>query len=374
MQKTLMPLIIAISLLPLTACKPNPDMTHPAPAQTDNTAITEATTAKSLTKAVVSASENQLTNELICTRLSQTINKIDNTSKIEDIYALERQLNACLPIANNSEILKWLTDYQAMYARFLSIDHDMDDENFYTIMSLAEQHIEVPSEHLKTTSPRLRYLIKLVESDADVSILYIGEGLYVFHHDLQAMADLFAPYLPSDQAKFVERMAMDNQDIFWNDAAVAVPFAEVIDRAIFWENYIQTYPDSYFIKNAKNLFKMYRYTLFFGSDNTDWIDDLSREFYDPAYEPMIRKLSARPNSILAKDAKTLLKFMAMSDNERKQKYPTDAQNEENSEWAAWAKASEQLNQALPIPSPWGDNDDNNYRDCLSSIICIDYDY
>nr|WP_317199567.1 hypothetical protein [uncultured Psychrobacter sp.] len=369
MQKTLLSMMIVASLLYLNACKPNPDMTHPAPAQTDNTAITEATTAKALTKAVVSASENQLTNELICTRLSQTINKIDNTSKIEDIYALERQLNACLPIANNSEILKWLTDYQAMYARFLSLDHNVVDENFYTIMSLAEQHIEVPSKLLKTTSPRLRYLIKLVESDADVSVLYLGEGEYQFHHDLRAMADIFTPYLPSDQTKFVERMAMDNQQIFWFDAAIAFSFNELIERTLFWEAYTRQYPESYFIDEAKSLFEKYRYLVFFGSENTQWTDDTIREFYDSKDEQTMQEVAEIPNQLLATDAQIFLDFMTLSDSERQQQYPIPPKDNSNDKMNKRALAYAQLAQALSLTSPWHTSN----KSCSAGVICVDND-
>lgn len=378
MQKTPLALMIAASLLFATsACQPPSDM----PKESDNTKDTqtekqpstqplaEAKTPKALTTALVALSEKQLTNQLICTKLSETMKAIDNKSKIEDIHAIQRQLNACLPITDNAEILQWLTDYQALYSRFLENNDYTDDENLYSVVDTIEQGKRVTVEQLKAMRPRRRYLVGLVESNADVSILYVGEGRFVFHHDLKAMAELFAPHLPDDQAKFIRRMAQDNQDIFWNDAAVAVSFKEVIERATFWEDYIQRYPTSYFSQDAKHLFNMYRHVLFFGSDNTHWTDDSFREFSNQRNQQAIEQLAKRSNSILAQDAQVFLDFMALSDSKRRQKYPVPSKDNNGDKIEDWVTARYQLNEALPIPSPW--KDDNN-KDCLSSVICVDY--
>ena len=121
-------------------------------------------------------------------------------------------------------------------------------------------------------------------------------------------------------------------------------------------------------KSAKILLNLYRNTLFFGSDNTDWLVELSREFYEPEHAKLMKKLSQRPNSTLGQDARNLLEFMEMSDSQRQQNYPVDITNKDNSEWAAWSIASEQLDQALSIPSRWDVQYD---RDCLNGISCTD---
>lgn len=372
MQKSLLSMMIAASLLLSSACQPpsnKPETVDTTQVQENaSPALIEAKTPKELTTSIIELSEGKLRDELICNKLSDTIKIIDNKSKMEEIHAVQRQLKACLPTADNDVVLQWLEDYQAMYSRFLGVDDYNDDEAFYAIYDSLEQGKKATVAQLKQVNPRTRYLISLVESKADVSILYIGEGIFVFHHDLQAMADLFAPYLSSDQSEFVERMAEDNQNIFWNDAAVAVSFDEVIDRAIFWENYIQQYPDSYFIKDAQELFDLYRYVIFFGSDNTRWTDDAVTEFIEPNYKQAIQKLAKRSNSLLAQDALSLVEFMAMSEAKRQRSYPVPKVDDEGYEIQDWSKVRHQLQAALPLASPWGDNN----KDCLSSVICIDY--
>ncbi|MEC5209574.1 hypothetical protein RCH20_000626 [Psychrobacter sp. PL15] len=378
MQKTTLALMMGASLLfAMSACQPPADLPETSKTKSKSTQtveqpnaepLIEAKTPKALATALIKLSEKKLTDKLVCTKLSEAMTAIDNKSKIEDIHAIQRQLNACLPMTDNVEILQWLKEYQALYGRFLGSNDDMDDADFYEVVATIEQGQGLSVKQLKTLSPRGRYLIELVANNADVSLLYLGEGIFTFHHNLKAMADLFVPYLPGDQAKFIQRMAKDNQGIFWNDAAVAVSFSEVIARANFWEDYIRRYPKSYFIQDAKDLFSLYRYVLFYGSDNTRWTDDAVHEFLDPKYTQAMTQLSKRSNSTLAQDAQSFLDFIALSDRERKKKYPVPSKDDKGNKRDGWAMPRYQLMAALPIPSPWEDNN----RDCLSSVICVSY--
>ena len=380
MQKTALTLMIAASLLfTMSACQPQSDRLEaatgsdksPPSTQTvkksDTSAISEAATPKALTKALVTMSRKRLTDELICTKLSSAMSDIDDKSKFEDIYAIQRQLEACLPITDNDQILQWLVDYQALYGRFLEINNNTNEQSFYTLMSMLEQGEKPSLELLKAINPRLLYLVGLVESKADVSVLYLGEGDYIFHHDLKAMADLFTPYLPQDQSSFIQRLAKDNQGIFWNDAGVAISFDEVIERAIFWEDYIQRYPTGYAIDDAKSLLAIYRYVLFFGSENTQWTDDKLREFYNSADEQAMQKLAKRPSSNLAQDAQNLLDFMALSNSKRHKKYPTPSKNNSGYKMGKRAMTYSQLTAALQIPSPW----QADHKNCFNGVICVD---
>ena len=302
-----------------------------------------------------------------CLELSKSMQKVDETSKIDAIYNIQKVLETCLPTANNAEVLRLLADYQAMYGRFLTLNHNMEDDNFYTVMSMADEGKKVPAPLLKTLNPRLKYLIGLVEDGADVRVIYLGEGYYAFTHDLQAMADIFTPYLRQDQKAFIDRLAMDNQDILWNDGGIAISFAELMQRAVFWEDYIARYPRGYAYQDAKQLSQTYRYLLFFGSNNTQWTDDTIHEFIAPEYRPLMLKLARRPNSVLARDAQTLLDFMALSDSQRQERYPTPDLNENGDEIDEWAIPRYQLAKALLIESPWqADN-----KNCFAGIVCVE---
>ncbi len=371
-QFSWMTLGLATSLLfGVTACQPQaanspePKPNEVKPAQQTNQQATIAPKSAIVSTPSVDAKT--------CLTLSKSMQKIDDTSKIEDIYSIQKILETCLPTTNNAEVLNLLKDYQAMYDRFLSPNDNQDisyqnDEQFYNVMTKLDEGKKVPKEQLATLAPRLRYLVELVESDADIEVIYLGEGYYEFNHNLQAMADIFTPYLRKDQSELIQRLAKDNQGIFWFDAGIAISFTEIIERALFWEDYTQRYPNGYAIADAKNLFAIYRYVLFFGSENTQWTDDNSREFYNAEDAKAIRQLAKRSNSVLGQDARHLLEFMTISDDEREQTYPVPETDSNGNEIQDREKNQYQLEQALSIPSPW--QEDN--RECFSSIICLDY--
>lgn len=208
MQKPILTFTLAASLLlSLSACQPKSDQEQVAkPAQTDQEQ-------KPVIKPKTPITESAL-DAKTCLTLNKTMQDIDHSSKIEAIYAIQKQLKACLPTASNTEVIDLLKSYQTMYRRFLGVNDYLDDAVLFEVAETLEQGNKVSSEHLKSMSLRNQYLIQLIEQGADVSLLHIGEGLFIFHHDLTVMANLFTPYLPKAQATFIQRMAKDNQDIF----------------------------------------------------------------------------------------------------------------------------------------------------------------
>ena len=366
MQKILLSLTTIMSLLVvLSGCQPKVE----TPAELNDTQKVEQNNQKTLS--VEQPKPAMVTEPAIdaktCLALSKSMQKMDETSKIEAIYAIQKLIKNCLPTASNAEVLSLLKDYQAMYRRFLTTNETIEDDNFYTVMQMADEGKKVPDALLKTLNPRLQHLIRLVEDDADVRVIYQGEGYYEFTHDLQAMADIFTPYLRQDQKAFIERLAMDNQKIFWFDAGIAFSLQELIERAQFWEDYLARYPKGYAHQDAKYLFEVYRYLLLFGSENTQWTDDSIHEFLDPEYRPLILKLARRPNSVLARDAQALLGFIALSDSQRQEKYPTPVVNEDGDEISEWAIASYQKAEALPIESPW----ETATKNCFIGVVCVE---
>ncbi len=368
MQKSLLSLTAAMSVLvALSGCQPKVE----TPTESNNTQKAEQNNQQfsSMKQPKQTVVKEPTIDAKTCLALSKSMQKVDDTSKIEAIYTIQKQLKACLPTANNTEVLSLLKDYQAMYRRFLTTNETIEDKNFNIVMEMADEGKKVPEPLLKTLNPKLQYLIRLVEDDADVRVIYLGEGYYEFTHDLQTMVDIFSPYLRQDQKAFIERLAMDNQDIFWFDAAIAFSLQELIERAQFWENYLARYPKGYAHQDAKHLFEIYRYLLLFGSENTQWTDDSIHEFLDPEYRPLILKLARRPNSVLARDAQALLDFIALSDSQRQEKYPTPDMDENGNKMSEWAIASYQKERALPLESPW----QVDTKSCMNGVFCVEKD-
>ncbi len=366
MQKSLLSLAAAMGLLvALSGCQPKVE----TPAASNDTQKAEQNNQQplSIEQPKPAMVKEPAIDTKTCLALNAAMQKMDETSKIEAIYTIQKLLKNCLPTASNTEVLSLLENYQAMYRRFLTISYTIEDDNFYTVMNIVDEGKKVPEALLKTLNPQLHYLIRLVEDDADVRVIYLGEGYYEFTHDLQAMADIFTPYLRQDQKAFTERMAMDNQDTLWNDGGIAISFVEVIERAQFWEDYLARYPKGYAHQDAKHLFEVYRYLLLFGSENMQWTDDSIHEFAAPEYRSLMLKLARRPNSVLARDAQALLDFIALSDSQRQEKYPTPDMDENGDEMSEWAVARYQIAEALPIESPWQEGTTN----CFISIVCVE---
>ena len=371
MQKSLLSLAVGISLiLTLSACQPKSAVVPEVETKDSTDQISQPSVNKTPKPVIANKSA---VDAKACLALSDAMQKVDNTSKIEAIYAIQEPLKSCLPTASNAEVLNLLKDYQAMYERFLWDDSDINDEefnnDFFDVMNALEQGEKVAEENLKNLSPHLRYLIDLIQNGADVRVYNLGEGYYAFNHDLKAMADIFTPYLRQDQKVFIQQMATENQDIFLSDAAITTSFEELVERTVFWEDYITRYPKGYAVKDAKTILDSYRYFLFFGSDNTQWTDDDIREFLEPEYKQTMVALSKRPDSVLAKDATNYLNFMALSDSERQQHYPAPSTDEDGYEMHERTMTYYRLNQAMQIPSSWNTNGDN--RDCSNGVICQD---
>lgn len=369
MQKYNFILILLSTSLSMSACQPKAEI-----ADTPAVQVTKQPTIKLPVK-MTTPSESKVSNDKTvmakdCIALSQTMQKVDSDSKIEAIYGIQDQLKACLPTANNAEVVTLLKSYQAMYDRFLAsdLDSELNLETFNGAIYELYYGEGLSSAQLKTLTPRDQYLVGLVKGDTDVSIYDEGEGYFSFTHNLKAMADIFTPYLRKDQRLFIERMAIDNQESFWSDASVTVSFADLIERAVFWEDYIQQYPDGYAVEDAKILLNLYQHTLFFGSDNTDWTDNDFRTFTDPQYKTMMLQLAKRPKGALGRNARILLDFMTLTENERQQKYLKSLTNTERNLLEEEFSSYDSLEKMLKVHRPW---DVRHYRDCLNGLFCED---
>ena len=373
LQCSLTTLGVATSLLfGMTACQPQSD-TSKEPPKTEQTTSTEQSKKAAIAVPKPVTASMTAVDAKTCLTLSDAMQKVDDESRIEDIYAIQQTLKACLPTANNAEVLSLLKDYQTMYGHFLwsDLDSESDYETFNSAIYELYYGEGLSSTQLKTLAEHDQYLVGLVKSSADIRIYDEGEGYFSFTHNLKAMADIFTPYLRPDQRAFIERLAIDNQEGFWSDASVTVTFDELIERALFWEGYIKRYPDGYAVADAKSLLDFYRYIIFFGAENTQWTDDAIREFIYPKYQEKMIELTKLPNSILARDARNFLNFLALSDSERREKYPTPLIDDDGYEVNEWAAARYQLDKVMQIPSIWDDYP--NSRNCMNGVFCQDSD-
>jgi len=303
-----------------------------------------------------------------CVQIMAAMQKINQTSKIEDLNQINEKLKTCVPSLKNDEQLKLIDASTAMYQRFLKQDYtDKTARAFeafgYAVLEQKQQDLKKVIQSQKKLfdqlSPRDQYLLQH-EGQAYIELLYQGEGMFTYRRQ---------PNYLVDQKEFLTRMAKDNQNIFYNDGALAISWKELTERALFWEKFIQKYPKSHFISDAKLLFNEYRYFIFFGLDNTPVSDEYApNTWFDKDALQQIRFLSTQNESSLAKPAQQFLKFIATPIDERKAQFKIDLTEKNGDKKSNYQMTHEQLEQLLKFDSPWNTE---VYRDCHMDAVCID---
>lgn len=312
-----------------------------------------------------------------CIEINAAIQKINQNSKIEDLNQINEKLKTCVPSLKNDEQLKLIDASTAMYQRFLKQDYTDKTARAFEAFGYAvlEQKQRDPKKVIQSQkklfdqlSPRDQYLLQH-NGEAYIDLLYQGEGMFTYRRQPNYLVDVFSKALTADQKEFLTRMTKDNQDIFYNDGALAVSWKELTERALFWEKFIQKYPKSHFIGDAKLLFNEYRYFIFFGLDNTPVSDEYApNTWIDKDALEQIRFLSTQSQSSLAKPAQQFLKFIATPVEERNKQFKIDLTEKNGDKKSNYQITHEQLEQLLKFDSPWNTE---VYRDCHIDAVCID---
>lgn len=312
-----------------------------------------------------------------CIQINTAIQKINQNSKIEDLNQINEKLKTCVPSLKNDEQLKLIDASTAMYQRFLKQDYtDKTARAFeafgYTVLEQKQRDpkkvIQSQKKLFDQLSPRDQYLLQH-NGEAYIDLLYQGEGMFTYRRQPNYLVDVFSKALTTDQKEFLTRMAKDNQDIFYNDGALAVSWKELTERALFWEKFIQKYPKSHFIGDAKLLFNEYRYFIFFGLDNTPVSDEYApNTWFDKDAIEQIQFLSIQNQSSLAKPAQQFLKFIATPVEERNKQFKINLTEKNGDKKSNYQITHEQLEQLLKFDSPWNTE---VYRDCHIDAVCID---
>lgn len=307
-----------------------------------------------------------------CQNLDQAMQKMNENSTIETLDKINAQLKQCVSKVKSPQQLKWLNASTKMYHRFLKSDTDeLSSTAFgdytYSILENKDNNLDQSistalqgdPELFKKLGKRDQYLLEH-QGQAYIEFQYIGEGIFEYRRQPQYILDIFARALPKDQQVFMHRMAKDNQEPLYNDSALAVSWAELVERALFWEKYLKQYPNATFKVDAQNLFNEYRYLIFFGSDNTP-VSDLyfKDEWIDEEALIEIQKLAKKQDTTLQIPAQKFLNFIQFSTDEHNQVMGTND------------SPHVLLQQFLGLKNIWATD---NKKDCHRDAICTEVEY
>ena len=303
----------------------------------------------------------------MCENIQHNMQQIDNTRTTFALEQINQDLKVCLPLLPLNEQLNLLTLSTQMYQRFLHVERSAAEQAAFDqhAFDLA-QHPTIQQSHFESFALRDQYLLKH-KGQAYLELYDAGEAQLVYRRSPQYLAIIFAPYMPDAEQIFIERMAKDNMQHSLRDGGLTLDATDLAERALFWEDYLQRYPKSHFIRDARYLAEVYAMLLFKGTINNpvsqDYVDESSIQ---PAVLFEIKKLAKLPKSPLAQQARKFLAFIHMSSEQRLTEIAVQPTAREQREYGDYALVHAQLNQYLNLKNI------SIYakRDCFSDAICI----
>jgi hypothetical protein len=150
-----------------------------------------------------------------------------------------------------------------------------------------------------TDDPAVTTKLKALESKikaAELEVWSIGEGMAVVRTVPEYYKSIFSGKVTADYDRYISLVAHDETELWESDAAVAIPWKDLGERLIVWENFIKEYPESKMRKDAESVYKMYRYAFLIGLDNTNVIDVSNNEMDAEARKAFTAFVKNHPES------------------------------------------------------------------------------
>lgn len=137
----------------------------------------------------------------------------------------------------------------------------------------------------------------------------VSEGSTYVTEDRDFVAKWFYSYVSPAMKDYLIQLNKESKVIIMDDASILINSNELIDRAVWWENFAKQYPNFILHKQAKNNFLETFETLLEGSENTQVLDIESHQlssYFEDAYKYVESKY---PSSETAKKITPYYKFL-----------------------------------------------------------------
>lgn len=306
----------------------------------------------------------------LCSLLGQQMQNITNTSSVQDLRYVNQRLEQCLPQLSLSERQQLLYASTSMYQRFLASDRTTEQQRAFDQYAMSDNTYN--TSYISEFSPRDRYLLQHQGNAAYYEVYDSGDTGIMYRRQPKYLLHIFAPYLPKAEQIFIETLAAQNEFPVLSGNGFNISWAEISRRALFWQNYVQTYPDSTLIDDAQRLKFKYTQFLFHGVSNMPVSSNYVGEdsIYPEALEE-IKYLAAKDRSELGQQAKKFLHFIQISQKNRDESIPIElSPSEQRSQRSETIKAIKQLDRYMGLYDPLALDSTHINRDCLSDSICI----
>lgn len=226
---------------------------------------------------------------------------------ITPFIAQKKKVEEQLKTATQEEANKLYDSYfeanLKVLSKIMEKEHNITD-NFYSYF--------YDDKGLVTPPDSIQRKVELLKS-ARLDFNELGEG-YV---DICLAPDfyytLFKKYVTNDYKEYIRIKAEEDKVMYSADAGLMITFKGASERVLNWENFIEKYPDSKFISNAKENYFSYQNDYFFGEDNTPAHDD-SGKYFEENIKEYNRFITSNPNSFTSKLAKIALEHSGSKDD------------------------------------------------------------
>ena len=307
----------------------------------------------------------------LCTLLNQQMQNINNTSSVQDLQYVNTQLEKCLPQMPLEERQKLLYASTSMYQRFLSTERNTEQQHAFDQYAM-NGNGSYSTSYLSEMSERDRYLLQHQGNSTYYEVYDSGDTGIMYRRQPKYLLDIFAPHLKTPEQIFIRNLAAQNEFPILSGNGFNIAWSELSKRALFWQNYVDRYPDSAFIDDAQRLKFKYSQFLFHGISSmlvsNDYVGEAN--IYPEALDE-IQYLATHDTSTLGKQAKKFLQFIHLPQSQRDQDFPVElSPTEQRSAQSTTIKAIKQLDRYMGLYDPLTLDSTHINRDCLSDAICI----
>lgn len=293
----------------------------------------------------------------LCQNLEKNMKEINNQRTTFALEQVNHDLKVCLPLQPLAKQQQMLQHSNEMYRNFLQVSRTAPQQMAFEQYAFdIAQHPTIHQSHFEQLTIRDQYLLKH-QGQAYVELADSASSNVHYRRSPYYLAKIFSPYMPEAERVFIENLALQNiEPAFANQSLRIEPF-EIARRALFWEDYIRTYPQSTYRKDAQHLLYQYKLFLFKGLKKTP----VSSNYADPqdvqaSTIEELHKMSSLQHSELTRQASRFLQFLDMNGEQRIQSAGGQTG------LSPWQQLELYLNLRNPAP--------HYKQDCFSDAICL----
>ena len=305
---------------------------------------------------------------VLCQQLKDDMKSINDQRTTLALEQINQQIRLCLPLVDYAEQKTLMALSNQMYNQFLHVQRTPLQQRAFEQYAVDQsQYPTIQQSQFEQLHLRDQYLMRH-KDQAYIELVDQGPGNIFYRRGPQYLAKVFAPYLPNADKVFIEQLAAQNSQPLIQNKKLNINPNELVQRAMFWESYLQDYPDSNYRKDAEYLQQTYQALFFIGLDNSPVSEQYSdQNDVSAATWLEIEALAQQKQGALAQQAKQFMTYINMSPEQRLEKIKLPAAQLDKLNNNPHQLAVAQLNQYLNLKNI---HLTARNKDCFSDAVCI----